>query len=119
VPAGRPCHAGQLSGRCSPPPDDEYRRDAVRVFLGAGPDQPLCAALAVDALASARRAVAAQLARGASIGEWLASEIWIPGVRENAAVLAVMGIPGHQHPMAHETCLELCADLCRFPLRNP
>jgi site-specific recombinase XerD len=52
-------------------------------FLDAGPDPPLSAALAVDALASAGRAVAAHLARGASIGEWLASETWIPGVREN------------------------------------
>ena len=39
-------------------------------FLGGGPDRPLSAALAVDALASARRAVAAHLARGASIDEW-------------------------------------------------
>jgi hypothetical protein len=88
-------------------------------FLGGGPDRPLSAALAVDALASARRAVAAHLAHGASIDEWLASETWIPGVRENAAVLAVMGIPEHQHPTAHETYLDLPADLCPLPLRNP
>jgi hypothetical protein len=48
-------------------------------FLGGGPDRPVSAALAVDVLATARRAVAAHLARGASIDEWLASETWIPG----------------------------------------
>jgi hypothetical protein len=71
-------------------------------FLGAGPDRPLSAALAVDALASARPTVAAHLTRGASIDEWLASETWIPGVREDAAMLAVMEIPVLQQPTTYE-----------------
>ena len=108
------CWAGD--SRSSSPLDDEHRRDAVMAFLGARPDRPFSATLAVDAMASARQAVAAHLARGASIDEWLASETRIPGVRENAAVLAVMGIPEHQHPTAHETYLDLPADLCPFPL---
>ncbi|HLQ53435.1 MAG TPA: hypothetical protein VK162_04075, partial [Streptosporangiaceae bacterium] len=56
----------------------------------------------LDALASARQAVAAHLARGASIGEWLAREIRISGVRENAAVLAGMEVPEHQHPCGNK-----------------
>jgi hypothetical protein len=51
-------------------------------------------AVAVNALASARRAVAAHLASGAAIDEWLAREIKA-GVRENAAVLAVIEMPEH------------------------
>jgi hypothetical protein len=56
---------------------------------------------AVDALASARRTVAAHLASEASAGEWLASEIRVRGMKENAAVLAVMEIPEHQQLIAH------------------
>jgi hypothetical protein len=79
----------------------EHRRDAIIAFLGAGLSQPLSTSVAVDALASARRTVAAHLARGAPIGEWLTSEIRARGIRENAAVLAVMEIPEHQQLTAH------------------
>jgi hypothetical protein len=92
---------GQMIGSRSVPGDPEHRRDAIVAFLGAGLAQPLSTAVAVDALASARRSVAAHLARGAPIGEWLASEIRVRGIRENAAVLAVMEIPEHQQSTAH------------------
>jgi hypothetical protein len=88
-------------------------------FVGAGAGPTIFCRLAVYALASARRAVAAHVARRASIDEWLASETWIHAVRENAAVLAFMGIPEHQHPTAHETYFDLPPDLCPFLLRNP
>jgi hypothetical protein len=90
-----------MTGNRSLPGDAEHRRDAIVAFLGAGLGQPLSTAIAVEALASARRTVAAHLARGASIGEWLASEIRVRGMRENAAVLAVMEIPEHQQLTAH------------------
>ena len=61
----------------------------------------LSTAVAVNALASARRAVAAHLARGAAIDGWLASEIKPAGIRENAAVLAVIEMPEHQYATAH------------------
>jgi hypothetical protein len=86
-----------MTGNRSLPGDAEHRRGAIIAFLGVG----LSTAVAVDALASARRSVAAHLARGASIGEWLASGIRVRGMRENAAVLAVMEIPEHQQLTAH------------------
>jgi hypothetical protein len=98
---GRPCHAAWVSGKSSLPSDEEHRRDAIIAFLGAGLHHPLCTAVAVNALASARRAVAAHLARGAVIDEWLASEIEVAGVRENAAVLAVIEMPEHLYATAH------------------
>lgn len=101
MPSRRSCHAGPVSGECSLPPGDKHRRDAIIAFLGAGLYQPPSRALAVDALASVRRAVAAHLTRGKPISEWLASEIRLRGIRENAAVLAVIETPGHQYPAAH------------------
>jgi hypothetical protein len=77
------------------PPDEEQCHDNIIAFLAAGPYRQLPASVAVNALASDRRAVAAQVARGASIGGRLASEVRIPGVMESAAVLAVMEIPEH------------------------
>jgi hypothetical protein len=101
VPRRRPCHAGEVNVECSLPLDDEQRRHAIIAFLGAGLHQPPSPALAVEALASARRAVAAHLARGTSISEWLASQIRVHGIKENAAVLAVIEIPAYQHATAH------------------
>ena len=47
----------------------------------------------VTALASARRAVAMHQARGLAFDGWLAGESALRGVRENAAVLAVLEVP--------------------------
>ena len=72
----------------------ETRRSrAMLAFLGAGLDAVPSRASAVTALADARRAVAAYLARGEAIDEWLAGEVRSRGVRKNAAVLAVLEIP--------------------------
>ena len=69
------------------------RSDAVLAFLGAGLHAVPSRASAVTALAGARRAVATHLARGEPVDEWLAGEVRIRGIRENAAVLAVLEIP--------------------------
>jgi hypothetical protein len=62
-------------------------------FLGAGLFQRPSRAQAVAALAATRREVASCRARGESAGQWLAAEVHHRGIRENAAVLAVLVIP--------------------------
>jgi hypothetical protein len=70
------------------------RRAALSAFLGVGMASPPSEALLVAALAGARRAVAAHQARGLAVDEWLAGEVRLRGIRENAAVLAVLEMPG-------------------------
>jgi hypothetical protein len=74
----------------SQPRRDEYRHLAVTAFLCAGMHDSPTPALAVQALADARRSVAACRARDESIVTWLAGEIRFTGIRENAATLAVL-----------------------------
>jgi hypothetical protein len=50
--------------------------------------------LAVAALAASRRGIAACQARRARFRQWLAGEVHLRGIRENASVLAVLEIPG-------------------------
>jgi hypothetical protein len=57
---------------------------------------PSSAALLVQALAGARRAVAAHQQRGLAVDQWLAGEGCLGGIRENAAVLAAMETPGYR-----------------------
>jgi hypothetical protein len=70
---------------------------------------PPSTALIVEVLAGARRAVALHQPHGQALDEWLAGEVRLRGVRENAAVLAVLELlPGrreeaarayrHEHP---------------------
>jgi hypothetical protein len=94
-----------MIGKRSLSSGEEHRRDAIIAFLGAGLHQPISTALAVDALGGARRAVAVSTARGASIGEWLASQTRVPRVRENAAVLAVIEMPEYQEATARAYAL--------------
>jgi hypothetical protein len=79
---------------------DERRQLAVIAFLGAGMYDPLTPALAVQALADARRSVAACRARNEPILTWLADEIRFPGIRENAATLAVLELPEQSQAVA-------------------
>jgi hypothetical protein len=72
---------------------EERRPDAILAFLGAGLFRRLSRAEAVAALAAARRGVATCQARRASVRQWLAGEVHLHGIRENAAVLAVLEIP--------------------------
>jgi len=85
------------------------RRAALLAFLGAGLPSPPSKALIVQVLAGARRAVATYQARGLAVDQWLAGEVRLRGIRENAAVLAVLELlPGlreqtartyrHEHP---------------------
>ena|SRR5258708_4704266 len=70
------------------------RRAALTAFLGAGMASPPSEALLVAALAGARRVVAVHQARGLAVDEWLAGEVRLRGIRENAAVVAVLEMPG-------------------------
>jgi hypothetical protein len=72
---------------------DEHRPDAILALPGAGLLQRPSRAQAVDALAAARREVAACRESRAPIWQWLADEVRLRGIRENAAVLAVLEIP--------------------------
>jgi hypothetical protein len=75
-------------------------------LLGAGLFQWPSRAQAVAALAAARREVASCQARGESVMEWLAGEIHCRGIRENAAVLAVLEIPEYRHQAAQAYALD-------------
>jgi hypothetical protein len=66
------------------------RGTALIAFLGAGLPSPPSKALIVEALAGARRAVAMYQGHGRVLDEWLAGEVRLRGIRENAAVLAVL-----------------------------
>ena len=81
-------------------PTGERRQTALAAFLGAGMPAAPSTALLVQALAGARRAVAAHQQRGHAIDQWLASEVRQGGIRENAAVLAVMETPGQREATA-------------------
>src|SRR5215469_9005818 len=72
-------------------------RAALIAFLGAGMPSAPSKALAAEALAGARRAVAIYQARGWAVDDWLAEEVRLRGIRENAAVLAVLELlPGRR-----------------------
>jgi hypothetical protein len=62
-------------------------------FLGAGLHDLLWPALVVDALGRARRSVAMYRERSEPVDDWLAGEVRLRGIRENAAVLAVLEVP--------------------------
>jgi hypothetical protein len=81
---------------------EERRRVVVVAFIGAGVPSPPSTALLVQALAGARRAVAMHQARGLAIDQWLAGEVRLRGIRENAAVLAVLEVPGRREEIARE-----------------
>ncbi len=65
--------------------DEDDRADALIAFLSAGLRQQPSRALMVEALADARRAVAACRARRLSIDGWLADQIRLRGIRKTAA----------------------------------
>src|SRR5215472_15485862 len=73
-------------------PPEGRRRAALTGFLGAGMPSPPSTALMVAALAGARRAVAMHQERGLAVDQWLAGEVRPRGIRENAAVLAVLEV---------------------------
>lgn len=76
------------------------RQAAFAAFLGAGLPRPPATALLVQALADARRAIAMHGQRGLAVDQWLAAEIRQRGIKENAAVLAVLEIPERREETA-------------------
>src|SRR5215813_11817588 len=99
-PKVRACDPWQMVGEPGSVFGEERRSQAIMAFLGAGLHQPPSRALAVTALADARRTVASLLSRGEAIAHWLASETRLHGIRENAATLAVMEIQEYRHDTA-------------------
>jgi hypothetical protein len=95
--ACHPCHVGDEDRAQH---GEEPRRKAIMAFLGAGLHQAPTPATAVPALASARRMVTSLLSRHEPITPWLANEIRLRGIRENAAILAVMEMPEYRHGTA-------------------
>jgi hypothetical protein len=90
---------GQRGAGCVDTPAE--RRAALIAFLGAGMPTAPSKALIVQALAGARRAVAMYQAQGRAVDDWLAGEVRLRGIRENAAVLAVLELlPGRREETA-------------------
>src|SRR5215470_18212022 len=79
---------------------EQRRLAALIAFMGAGMPSPPSTALLVATLAGARRAVALHRARGLALDRWLAGEVRLRGIRENAAVLAVLEMPGRRETVA-------------------
>lgn len=74
----------------SPSDQQERRSNAIVAFLGAGLAALPSTALMVTTLADARRSIAALQAQSRPIDDWLAREVRLGGIRENAAVLAAL-----------------------------
>lgn len=85
----------------SRPGTDDRRSQAITAFLGAGMHDLPTPALAVRALADARRSVGAFCTRGEPIDRWLAEQVRFPGITENAATLAALEVPEHRQQIAH------------------
>jgi hypothetical protein len=66
---------------------------AIVAFLSAGMVPPPPRAAMVRALATARLSVASYRHRQTPLAAWLAGEIRVGGLRENAAMLAVLEAP--------------------------
>jgi hypothetical protein len=82
------------------PVADKRRAAALVAFLGVGMHSPPSSALLLSALADARRSVAMHQARGQPVDGWLAGEVRLRGIRENAAVLAVLELPERREEAA-------------------
>ena len=91
---------GQRAAEGDDLPADERRRAALIAFMGVGmPSRPSTAVL-VAALADARRAVAIRHERALAVDRWLADEVRLRGIRENAAVLAALEMPERREEVA-------------------
>jgi hypothetical protein len=79
-------------GNASGSPDDheDRRSSAVVAFLGAGLDPRPTRATMVERLADASRTVEELRNRNQPVDDWLAEQMRCRGIRENAAVLAVL-----------------------------
>lgn len=99
---------------------ENIHRKALIAFLSAGMAPIPTTAQLVSALATARRSVAALQSRGEPLDEWLNSECRLRGIRENAATLATMEVPGirdqvaHQYRQAHPDRAEIVTIMLRY-----
>ncbi|GIH11467.1 hypothetical protein Rhe02_95340 [Rhizocola hellebori] len=75
---------------------------ALAAFLGAGLVPSPSRVDMARALATARLCVASYLNRQEPLASWLACEIRARGLRENAAVLAVLEIPAERDRAARD-----------------
>ena len=109
----------------SPSDQQERRSDAIVAFLGAGLAVSPSTALMVTTLADARRSIKASQAQSQPIDDWLAREVRLGGIRENAAVLAALEILERQveiaeavrrrHPDRQQQLSELIAVIGQQP----
>ena len=81
---------------------DDRRFDSLAAFLGAGMGYTPTRGQIVEALAAARRAVKVDRRHEHLLKEWLQGEIRMRGIRENAAVIAVLEIPEFREETARE-----------------
>jgi hypothetical protein len=77
-------------------------KGALIAFLSAGTASEPATAQLVSALAAARRAVAGNRSEGRPLTQWLEDETRLRGIRENAAVLAVMEVPEMRETVARD-----------------
>jgi hypothetical protein len=111
------CHPWLVTGDQVRACGEERRSEVIMAFLGAGLHEPPSRALALSALAGARRTVASLLSCGELVAEWLATETRLRGIRENAATLAVMELQECRHDTAeayardHPDRLDILRDL--------
>jgi hypothetical protein len=71
----------------------QRRRDALVAFLWSGTTGSPSPGIIVGALGEARAAVAMHQERRRPLDGWLADEVRLRGIRENAAVLAALELP--------------------------
>jgi hypothetical protein len=79
---------------------EERRREALVAFLWAGMSGTPDKGVIVERLADARRAVVMHHERGLPPDRWLADEVRVRGIRENAAVLAALEVPAWREQAA-------------------
>jgi hypothetical protein len=104
---------------------EERRREALVAFLWAGMTGMPDKAVIVMRLADARRAVAMHQERGLPPDGWLADQVRVRGIRENAAVLAALEVAEwreqaaeiyrREHPDRVKVLDEFLAALGRLP----
>lgn len=91
---------------------EDRRREVIAAFLSTGMTGAPSPTVMVTAPSNAQRAVAMHRERQLQLDGWLASEVRLPGIRENAAVLAALessgwreqaaGIYRQEHPERRE-----------------
>lgn len=90
------------TGPCEEPDHERPLRQARLALIATGADRRPEPWQVVERFAEASRAVAALRHRGLPLDGWLSEQIWTPGLRENAAVIAAMEQPEYRERIARE-----------------